>query len=503
MHILGVDVGTTGTKAMAFDENGRKVAQAYQGYKLTTGANGFVEQNADDWLNALLFTVKSCAEETDGDIQALSLSTQGGSMVPVDANRESLCPALSWMDMRSQREAEKLDKTKGSEWFYEKSGWSLSPALNAAKILWLKEHAPNIYHKAWMYLTTLDYLNVKLTGEPVIDPTNAAITQLMNVRAGDWDDEILDAACVSRAQLPTILPPGHVVGALTKKIAETVGLAPGTLVINGAHDQYCSAAGAGALHSGDTILSTGTAWVVLATTLKPHFDSATHIAVGPHVAHGKWGALSSIPTAGVAMEWLREKLGFGGGNPANGILSLQEIDKVLGQRSIYGNGLLFYPYFGGRGFPRNMLDMQASIAGLTLKDDAFDIALAAMEGVVFELRLYIEAYQTIGIDVRNMRMMGGAAKSAFWTDIVANAVGRPLIRLKEPDTACVGAAMLAGVGAGAFAGLENAFSKIGPDGDVCPVNAERKAHYDEKFEKYRRGLDSLENFYMKAGGNPT
>lgn len=499
MYIIGVDVGTTGTKAMVFDENGRKVAQAYQGYGLITGSNGFVGQDADDWLNALLFTVKRCTEEVGGDIQALSLSTQGGSMVPVGGKGEPLCPALTWMDMRSVREARELDELKGSEWFYEKSGWNLSPALNAAKIPWLKGHAPDVYNNVWLYLTTLDYINLKLTGEAVIDPTNAAITQLMDVRTGDWDDGILDAAGASRSQLPAILPAGQVVGALTKSMAEALGLPPGTPVINGAHDQYCSAAGAGALHSGDTILSTGTAWVMLATTAKPYFNRETRVAVGPHVAHGKWGALSSIPTAGVTMEWLREKLGFGGSH-GDGVLPLKEIDEVVGKRSVYDNSLLFYPYFSGKAFPRSALDVRASITGLTLKDDAFDIALAAMEGVAFELRLYIEAYQAMGIDVSNMRMMGGAAKSALWTDIVANAAGLPLIRLKEPDAACVGAAMLAGAGAGVFDGLEGAFAKMGSDGDICPVSDERKAYYDEKFARYQRGLDSLENFYMKVGG---
>jgi len=493
MYIAGVDIGTTGTKAMIYGEDGKRISQAYKGYKLSTGANGFVEQDADDWLNAAAFAVRRCAVAIKGEIKAIAFSAQGASMAPVNSKGDPLSPAITWMDTRSEREARVLETGFGGDKFYLKTGWPLNPSLNASKILWLKNNAPSVFKETAQYLTTLDYINMKLTGEAVIDPTSAAITQLMNVTEADWDCEILDMLGISGDKLPDIRPSGRVIGALTREAAELFGLPEGTPVVNGAHDQYCSALGAGAVQNGDTVLTAGTAWALLAITSKPYFDCDTHIAVGPHVAPGLWGALSTAPTAGAAMEWLREKACFRGGD-----ISFREIDDIIKARPYHGNSLLFYPHFGGRGFPDNNLGLRASILGLTLNDDAYAVAQSAMEGAAFEIRFFIEAYRNMGIEINSLRMMGGAAKSELWTDIVAHTAGVPLIRLKEPDTACVGAAMLAGAGAGVFDGLAGALSKMGADGDIWPICDERQAYYTEKYGRYKWGLKQLENFYTSA-----
>ena len=285
MYVLAVDIGTTGTKAMIVDHKGSMIATAYEGYSLITPGDGYVEQNAEDWWNAFLSTSIKCIQAIDDkqNIQAISMSTQGGSLVPVDKENKPLCNAIVWMDSRGDRIRDDMLRLKEDQWFYSKSGWKLLSGLNAVKIQWLRLKQPEIFQKTYKFLTTLDYINMKLTGRYVIDPTNAGITNLMNLADKTWDKDILDFLDISSDRLPEVLPSGGVIGTITKSASELLGLDVNTLLINGGHDQYCSAVGAGAINEGDMILSTGTAWVALAISEKLFFDQVNNVSIGAHI----------------------------------------------------------------------------------------------------------------------------------------------------------------------------------------------------------------------------
>jgi sugar (pentulose or hexulose) kinase len=498
MYVLGVDVGTTGTKAMLIDQNGSVVATAYKGYPLITPREGYVDQKAEDWWDAFVSTSRQCIDKVTNkqDVLAVSLSTQGGSMVPIDKENNPLCDSLVWMDSRGAAIEDELREAGKDSWFYLKTGWKLSSGLFAVKILWLKQNRPDVFHATHKYLSTLDYVNMKLTGKYVIDPTNAGITQLMNLQKREWDPEILDFLGITKDLLPEILPSGAVVGNLTSEAAKALDLPMSTVVVNGGHDQYCAATGAGALHDGDVIVSTGTCWVALAISSKLRFDEVTHIAVGAHIPDGLWGALTSFQTAGLALEWFKEKLGPKSSD--NGILksvSFKEIDEKTCGRLESAKDLFFFPTFSGRGFPTWESKSKASLLGLSLEHDAYDIARAVMEGVAFELKHMLEGYASLGFAMESLRIMGGATKSDLWTDIIANTVDCRVIRLKEPNIACLGAAIMAGAASGVFESYADGFQKVNGEEMVCPVREPLRSAYIEKYKRYKKGMAYTDPFY--------
>lgn len=501
MYVLAVDVGTTGTKAMLVAHNGTVVTSAYQGYPLTTPDKGFVEQDAEDWWNAFVATSMQCIRTIADpqNIKAVSMSTQGGSLVPVDEHDKPLCPALVWMDSRGSRIREDMLRSRNDEWFYSRTGWKLLSGLNAVKIEWMRCSQPEIFRRTRKFLTTLDYINMKLTGRYVIDPTNAGITNLMNVTKKEWDKDILDDLGIRSDQLPEILPSGSVIGKLSKEASGLLGLDTATVLVNGGHDQYCSAVGAGAIHDGDMILSTGTAWVALAISAKPLFNEETGVSIGAHILDGQWGALTSMPTAGLAMEWFRQKLSPKTSNKEGVLesLSFKAIDETAAGRQNQAKDLLFYPCFKGRGSPGWAMKSKASLLGLSLQHDVYDIARAIMEGVAFETKHVLEVYRNMGYATKSLRILGGATKSSLWMDIIANTVDCSVIRFREPNIACVGAAIIAGAafGVGVFEDYADGFRKVNGKETVCPVSGTLREAYLEKYDRYKKGMEYTDSFY--------
>ncbi len=498
MYVLGVDVGTTGTKAMIVDQDGSVVSTAYEGYGLITPREGYVDQNAEDWWKAFVSTSRKCIDSIRDkhNIRAISISSQGGSLVPVDENGHPLCNALVWMDSRAADIRDEILASGKDAWFYNKTGWKLSSGLNAVKILWLKRNQPEIFRKTCKFLSTIDYVNMKLTGRYAIDPTNAGMTQLMNVTDKDWDKDILDYLEIDRETLPEIIPSGDVIGTLTLDASRILGLEEKTLLVSGGHDQYCAATGAGALNDGDIILSTGTAWVALAISEKTHFDEATAISIGSHIVDGMWGALTSLATAGLSMEWFKEKLGPKTLN--NGVLesvSFQTIDENAAGRLESAKDLFFYPCFSGRGFPAWNFKTKASLLGLSLEHDSYDIARAVMEGVAFEVKQMLEGYKKFGFAMTSLRVMGGATKSDLWMDIIANTVDCRVIRFKEPNIACIGAAIIAGAASGVFESYADGFRKVNGDESICPVHQAMHDAYAVKYNQYKKGMEHTDSFY--------
>ena len=295
--LLGIDVGTTGTKSILLDGEGRIVCSSYKKYSRSCTENGHVEQDAEDWWKALSYTVRECTKVLDSkdEVKAISLSTQGGSMVPVDADGDPLANAVTWMDTRGAEQHEALLKLNGEDFYYLRSGWRLSNSFNLIQIVWLRDNVPKVFEKAAKFLSTIDFINRRLTGEFRIDPTSAGMTQLFNIIEHKWDERILALAGLSTERLPEITNSGEVVGTLSRNAALELGLSKTVRVVSGGHDQYCAALGAGAIDTGDVLLSTGTSWVILAVADHPVLNTAFYPAPGQHVVGGRWGVISYTP----------------------------------------------------------------------------------------------------------------------------------------------------------------------------------------------------------------
>ncbi len=479
--LLGVDVGTTGTKALLVDDQGAVLGKGYREYALLPGPDGRVEQRAEDWWDAVVCAVQAAVAGQDArQVCALSLSTQGASMLAVDDAFRPLGNVITWMDARAEEESRLLDRAVGGEAIYRKSGWGLGPDLDAAKILWLRRQEPELFAAARSFVSTLEFINVRLTGQNVVDPTNAAIRQLMDIETGRWDPEILQAVGVSENRLPDIVPTGAYIGVLTAEAAALLGLPTSVRVYNGAHDQYCASLGCGAVRAGDALLSTGTTWVLLAVTDRLLYTES-RVAPGIHPVPGLFGAMASMVSAGCALKWYRDLVEG----------AYAEFDRVAAERRQAASELLFYPYVAGAGFPHRDAGLGGVAAGMRLTHDQYDLALALMEGVAFEARLMVDELRAAGASVDTLYMSGGAAKSALWAGLTAAATGCRLIRMREDEACCMGAAMIAAVGAGLFPDYSAAASAMVSGLPLPEPDAEARAFYEQKFDRYCRGLPAV------------
>ena len=482
MLVIGLDVGTTGTKAVVVNESGTVLGGGYKEYGLVS-VYGRVTQNALDWWDAAVHAIKEAtASITDkSEIAAISLSTQGSSMVPVNEKGEPIYDVITWMDTRSKQEAEELANAVGAEKIYRKCGWQVSPVLDAAKLIWLRQHENDVFSSADCFITTLEFINMKLTGRKVIDPTNAAIRQLFNIESGDWDDEILSACSITRERLPEVLPVGAEVGCLTDDAASVLGLGTHVKVYNGAHDQYCASLGSGAVEIGDMLLATGTTWVVLGITPELLYTQS-HISPGIHPA-GAYGAMASIVSAGSALNWYKSTIGD----------SFKVIDAEAQSRAEKAKDLFVLPYVCGAGFPHGLPELRGSMFGLDVGHDKFDIARAVMEGVAFEAAGVLGEFANQGMKIDKLMMTGGAARSRLWSEIVGYTTGCDIYRMNEPETCCVGAAMTAAVGAGMFKDYDECRNAMVKREKLELGDSSMRDFYAEKLARYNSLVSQVKN----------
>ncbi len=468
MYICAADIGTTTIKASIFNEDGVLLSTASEGYPLLTSFGGAVEQDARLWYELTVKLIRKCVSSLPKTDKAyLSVSAQGGSIVPIDEKGEPMSLAATWMDGRGEEYIKDIYRLHDKKWFYERTGKLPVKSCCIAKL--------KLFGKAAMYLTTLEYVNMKLTGNAVTDPTSAAMTYFYDLEHGDWQEEILDICGIRKSQLARIMMSGAVVDKLTPQAAADSGLPEDTTVINGAHDQYIAAAGANVLKPGDILLSTGTAWVVFGASDKRR--SYSELSIGPHVVSGMYGVFSSVPTGGAALDWARDKLLSG--------VAFDVLDAQVMSRIGKNKRLLVYPSFSSR---------EARICGLELSMDGFDIALAVMEGVIFEVRCIFERFISEGYlpasdisiyrsGMSTLKMIGGAVKGKPWQTLV-NAILGDVSIFDDPNVTLIGAAVFAGTAADLWGSYEEGSKRLCRSRPVEALSSLRE-FYDEKFEKYK------------------
>ncbi|MGI6336180.1 MAG: xylulokinase [Eubacteriales bacterium] len=468
MLYLGLDVGTTAVKALICDAAGHIRGTGSAGYPLhSDGVRS--EQDARDWYTASARAVRQALTQVDaGEVCAMSLSTQGGTTVPLDASGEPLRYALTWMDARAAEEAAYVREAYGADAFYHTTGWDAAAFGDPCKLRWLQKHEPEVCRAARYWVTTPAYMNLKLTGNCAVDPTNAAMRLLYDFRAGTWDARLLEYAGVTDTQLPTLLPSGAYVGTLTREAADAFGLTGRVRVYNGIHDQYCASLGCGSREAGDVLLSAGTTWVLMAVTERPMY-TASRVGVGRHALPGLYGAIASLVGSGASMEWLSQLTG----------LTPRELDVGAAQRRSEP-GLFFYPFLAGESFTHRGEGLLGGIEGLTLRHDRYDLARALMECVAFEVKLGLREF-----DAKRLVMVGGAARSEVWSGIVADVTGLT-VRKGSGDICALGAAMIAAAGEGGYC-LRRAAEEMAGEGEVIRP----QGSYAEKYDRYRLRLTNL------------
>ena len=478
--LLGIDVGTTGTKTLLISTEGRVAGHASRSYEIITPKVGWSEQRALDWWDSVTATVRevTASLEDPSAVRAISLSLQGGTVVPVDAGGKPLRNAIVWTDGRCSEQFREFVEEGGSDTYtYETCGWHMSSGLPALEVRWIRDHEPEIFKKTDQFLTVPDYISMKMTGIPAADLADAGINEFCDIRKGIYDKKLLDFAGISADQLGRLAHSGDVIGKLTKDAAEQMGLCEDTLVIAGAHDQYAVAVGAGANRAGDVVIGSGTAWVVTGIFDEPLFE--TGLAQSVAAVPGKWGSIFSLSTGGICLEWMRNQIAGG--------IPYEEINRQTARRQAAFDELFFFPFLGIAGPEKRF--SRASFTGQDLSHDSFHLMRAVMEGVVFQTKWMLESFGER--DQGSIRFAGGAAKSPVWTQLTADILNVPVIVPEMADLACVGAAVLAGWGAGIYKNIEEGCAHLSIPGRRIEPDPERAKQYQAVYQSYRRKAEIL------------
>jgi xylulokinase len=481
--LLGLDVGTTATKAVLFDLAGHTVASSTQSYGLITPRQGWVEQDPEALWQAVVTTIRTVtAQKGPRDrVMALSQASQGGTTLPVDGRGRPTHNAISWMDERANAEAERIDTCLGKEYVQTTTGWPLGPTLPLKHIAWLRAHEPQVFGRTARFMFVNDFITERLTGAAAMNPSDATMTQLLDIATATWDARLLGAAGVAVEQLSPILASGQRVGQLSADASHLLGLTEETIVVNGAHDQYCAAVGTGVTEPGEMLLSCGTAWVLLTVPITLRAGLESGMSVSCHAVPGRWGAIRSLSAVGASLEWFVTQIWRRSGQTERET-DYASLNASAAAVPLGAHSLTFLPLSGGHISGHS----GGGFVGLILSHTRDDMARAVMEGVTFELRWAIDDIRDHGVTADTLKMVGGATESRIWPQIVADITALPVTVPAARQAAARGAALLAGVGAGLFDDAITGYATFhSEDTEVAP-DPDHVDDYTRQFERYRR-----------------
>lgn len=473
-YLLGVDLGTTALKTVLFTPQGEVVAAASREFELDTPAPRWVECDPKVYWDAFASCIADLLSEVPGDrILALAVSSQGETLIPVDEGGRPLRKAIVWLDDRAEAEAEVLAAAFPKEPTYRVTGQpEILPAWPASKLLWLRNHEPEVFRAARQFLFLEDYLILKLTGTAVSDYSLVCSSLMLDINRKRWWDEMLQFIGVSPDRLPRLAESGTLVGNVTNT---QTGLSGKTLVATGAMDQVCGMVGAANVAPGIVSETTGGALAICATTGRPVFDPFGRIPCHYHARKDTYFLLPWVQTGGLCMKWLRDELGY------------DSYDTMTAEAALVppgSEGLLFLPYMAGAGAPHFNAKARGVYHGLGLGTRKAHLIRAAMESVGYVLRENIEVLQTLGVETTEIRALGGGSRSPLWNRIKADVTQRPIVTMQTEEAACLGAAILAGVGAGVFPGIEDACRRMDRTKDRYLPGSENALVYHEAYHRY-------------------
>ena len=498
MSLLGIDVGTTGTKAVAFSSEGEVLSSAYREYPLLSPKPGWLEIDPRMVRDAVLDAVREVASGTGHDpISALSVSCQGEAAVPVSEDGEILYNTPISFDPRTEGVAERFSGEISKEEAFRITGMPLHPMHTIFKIIWLRENEPEIFSKVWKFLCYEEFVFYLLGLEPTTDRSLAARTMAFDIGAGRWSDRMLGIAGLTEDIFPEVLPSGTVVGEVPRRRAEELGLPNGVLAVTGGHDQPCNALGSGVVREGTAAYGVGTVECItpaFAEVPRPEGLLSHNFACYPHVAPGLSVTLAFNFTGGSLLRWYRDNFGEKEREEAERT-GAEPYDLILSDLPDGPTGLLVLPHFTATGTPYFDVRSKGVVLGLTLSTSRKELLKALLEGVTMEMRLNLELLEEAGVEVGELRLTGGGARSEVWSRIKADILGRPISTLYVTEATSLGTAILAGVASGEYGSVEEAADALvrvkdtyEPDPKLHEVYTERFALYKEIYPRLKEIL---------------
>ncbi|WP_425145148.1 xylulokinase [Deinococcus sp.] len=440
---LGIDVGTSSAKVVLARATGEVVAHAQQSYPTQHPHPGWAEQQPSDWWAAVTLAVREVMPGyAPQDLGALGVSGQGCAVTLLGENGAVLRPAITWQDQRSQEQSARLRERFGQE-MQRRSGKWPAPYNADPVLMWLSEHEPQTLERAAVSLTTTGYVTFRLTGQALLNASDASILCAYDLRAAGWADELIGAMGVPRRLYPGIRPCRAVIGGLTPAAASALGLSAGTPVVAGGEDTSSAALAAGVIDAGQAMVSVGTAGTVNVVQDAP----ITHprLLTFEHVLAGRWLLGGSTAAFGAALEWCRRLLGEHH--------SFEALTSRAASAPPGAGGLIFLPYLSGELQPINDGQARGALVGFTHQHGQAHVIRAAMEGAAFALAHNLEIARRAGAEVTELRASGGPTRSSLWCQMLADITGVPLLVATAPGGAPLGTALLAASGVGAVPDL--------------------------------------------------
>ncbi len=478
---LGTDVSTTGAKALLIDESGDVVSSATSPLPLSTPKPLWSEQDPHDWWVGIVTSIRQTladAGATGNDVAAVGMTGQMHGLTLLDSRGEVLRPAILWNDQRTGAQCDEIHARVGLERFIRITGNKALTGFTAPKILWVRENEPEIYGRAAQILLPKDYIRYRLTGEYGTDKAGAAGTVLFDLKARDWSPEVLEALEIPAAWLPPTFEGPEVTSVISKAAAETTGLRAGTPVVGGGGDQAAGAVGVGAVEPGIVSLVLGTSGVVFASTGGPFIEPEGRLHAFCHSVPGTWHLMGVMLSAAGSLQWFRDTLAPD--------LSFDALTADAAAVPAGAEGLLFLPYLTGERTPYPDPLARAGFVGLTLRHARPHMTRAVLEGVAFGLRDSMELMKQSGLgEITQVRVSGGGAKSALWRQILADVMDSELVTVNTTEGAAYGAAVLAGVGAGAWASVPEACAAAVKIVDRVTPQPRQVAVYGALYPLYR------------------
>lgn len=486
-HILVIDVGTSSLKSMLYTSTGKLLNRASQEYHSEFFSNNHVEQDPFTWQDSLVNTLKATGDfirNHDISIEAIVVTSQRASVIPVDAEGKVLHPAIMWQDRRSIAQCDQLLRGLSLKEIYGRTGLRANPYFSVPKMMWLKDERPEIYKKADKLIGVQDYVVKLLTGAYVTDWTQACRTLLMNINTFTWDEDMVRMSGIPLSKLPDLCPPGAQAGLLESSIAGQTGLKAGIPVIIGGGDQQCAALALNILRPGYAEANTGTGSFVIAYSETPQFDEESRTLCSAAAIPGKWIVEAGIFNTGSIHRWFREQF-YPEGEKSYALMNKEAAESPVG-----ANGVIMLSHFEGSAAPYWNPLAKGMFLNLSLGTERRDFTRAILEGISLEIAHNISLIENLAPGISTVSVAGGLVAFDLFNQIQADSFNKRVIRYDNSEASSLGALMSAAVTLGIYQDYAGAFRAICPDQPIVfqpdPVNVEKyRILFKRKDELYQ------------------
>lgn len=489
---IGIDVGTSSIKVVAVDPTGKLLAVASSPMSIVVERPGWSEQNPADWWSGTCLAIRQILSEINSpEVLAVGLSGQMHSLVSLDSSLKVLRPAILWNDVRSNAEATYVRETVGNASLQRLVGNPSLEGFTVTKLLWMRNNEPQLYENLSHMLLAKDYVRFRLTGELATDPSDASATLLFDIANRRWSDEMCNMLDIDPGLLPPIVESAEIVATVTRVAATETGLAVGVPVVGGGADNACAAVGTGVVSSGNTLFSVGTSGTVVAPISRPTTDPGMRIHSMRHAVPNTWYLMGVVLSAGAALDWWRRSSGKG---------TFDALVSEAAEVEAGSGGVTFLPYLSGERTPHADANARGIFFGMHVGTERAHMTRAVMEGISFALRDSMELMNELGVKPSDAVAVGGGVNSSMWLQMLSDVVDLPLRTVGPSEGAPLGAAMLASVGAGAFACVGdagkawlNSVESVEPRGSLRWV-------YDDGYKRYRALYPALQELFNTGSG---